>query len=122
MSLFRSSGDSNYVPVTDVPAATSWYIEKFGLRRVNVELDDGEDCVALGFERDDCAVVLGPRDKPAEPGEPTTMLFTSNARKAREFLISRGVNASEIQQDEQGTRYFEIRDLEGNELEITEEP
>jgi predicted enzyme related to lactoylglutathione lyase len=121
MSLFRPAG-SNYMPATDVAATVSWYMEKFGLRKVKVELDDGEDCVALGFERDECAVVVGPRGKPGSTEELTAMLFTSNVKKAREYLASRGVQVSEIQQDGQGTRYVEVRDLEGNPLEITEEP
>ena len=49
------------------------------------------------------------------------MLNSSNLKKAREFLISRGVNVSEIQADRQGTHYFEMRDLEGNVIEISEE-
>jgi hypothetical protein len=50
------------------------------------------------------------------------MLYTSKLKKAREFLISCGVNVGEIQQDRQGTHYFEMRDPEGNVVEISEEP
>ena len=120
MSLLSSAGTANYIPVTDIAAATAWYIEKLGLRIVNVELDDGGDCVALGFSKDDYAVCLGPVGRSSE--ELTHMLNSSNLKKARELLISRGVNVSEIQQDRQGTQYFEMRDLEGNVIEISEEP
>jgi len=119
MSLL-SGAAANYIPVADIAAATAWYVEKLGLRKVNVELDDGEDSVALGFSKDDCAVCLGPVGRSSE--EFTHMLNSSNLKKAREFLISRGVNVSEIQQDRQGTHYFEMRDLEGNVIEISEEP
>ena len=64
--------------------------------------------------------MLGPRDEPAD--DETPMLYTSRTEKAREFLIARGVSVGEIQQDRQGTRFFEMRDLEGNVIEITEEP
>jgi catechol 2,3-dioxygenase-like lactoylglutathione lyase family enzyme len=119
MSLLSSAGTANYIPVADIAAATAWYIEKLGLRKVKVELDDGEDCVALGFSKDDYALCLGPLGRSSE--ESTHMLNSSNVKKAREFLISQGVNVGEIQQDRQGTHYFEMRDLEGNLIEIAEE-
>jgi hypothetical protein len=50
------------------------------------------------------------------------MLYASNIKKAREVLGSRRVNVGEIQQDRQGTHYFEMRDLEGNVIEVSEEP
>jgi len=52
----------------------------------------------------------------------TPRLNCSNAKKAREFLASRAIAVGEIQQDGQGTHYFEMRDLEGNAIEISEEP
>jgi hypothetical protein len=50
------------------------------------------------------------------------MLYTSRIEKAREYLTSRGVFVGEIQQDRQGTHFFEMRDLENNVIEICEEP
>src|SRR5712671_2251215 len=79
MSLL-SGAAANYIPVADIAAATAWYIEKLGLRKVNVELDDGEDCVALGFSKDDCAVCLGPVGRSSE--EFTHMLNSSNLKKS----------------------------------------
>jgi len=117
MSLFEPAGN-NYIGVVDIAAATVWYSEKLGLRKVNVEMDNGENCVALGFEKDRYAFCLGPTGQPTE--ELTPMLHSSNLKKARELLVSRGVNVSEIRQDRQGTRYFEMRDLEGNTIEINE--
>jgi hypothetical protein len=117
MSLFEPEG-INYIPVVDIAAATNWYIEKLSLRKVNVEMDNGENCVALGFEKDQYAFCLGPPGQQTE--ELTPMLRCSKLKKAREFLISRGVDVSEIQQDRQGTHYFEMHDLEGNVIEIDE--
>jgi hypothetical protein len=37
-------------------------------------------------------------------------------------LNSHGVKVGDIEQDGQGTRHFEMRDLEGNTVEISEEP
>ena len=50
------------------------------------------------------------------------MLYASNLKKAREFLSSCGVNVREVQEDGQGTHFFEMRDMEGNVIEISEEP
>jgi catechol 2,3-dioxygenase-like lactoylglutathione lyase family enzyme len=110
----------NYVPVRNLDAAVAWYVEKLGLRRVDIEMDDGDGCVALGFVKDESAFVLGPTGKPGD--ELTPMLNSSNLKKAKDWLSSRGVYVGEIQQDRQGTHYFEIRDLEGNVIEVSEEP
>jgi len=120
MSLLTIA-DSFYIGVMDVAGATSWYIEKLGLQNVPVEMDDAEGCVALGFsKKDQTTLVLGPLDKPSY--ETTPMLYASNIEKAREVLSSRGVNVGEIQRDQQGTHYFEMRDVEGNVIEVSEEP
>jgi catechol 2,3-dioxygenase-like lactoylglutathione lyase family enzyme len=114
--------DSFYIGVSDIESATSWYVEKLGLQKVPAEMDDPEGCVALGFSKKDqtCIAVLGPRGRPTD--EPTPMLYTTSIGKAREVLGSRGVNVGGIQEDRQGTHYFEMRDLEGNVIEISEEP
>jgi predicted enzyme related to lactoylglutathione lyase len=118
MSLF-SSGGTNYIGVRDLAPAAAWYMEKFGVRKIDVEMDEPEGCVALGFSKDEYAFTLGPQGKPTE--ELTPMLYASNVKKARDFLSSRGVNVGEIKQDQQGTYYFEMIDLEGNGIEICEE-
>jgi hypothetical protein len=117
MSLFRPAG-TNYVPVLDVAAASAWYAEKFGLRQSVTKFDDGQKGVELTLA-DEVFFVLGPRDVPTD-GE-TPMLYTSRIEKARNFLISRGVSVDEIQQDRQRTRFFQMRDLEGNVTEIVDE-
>jgi catechol 2,3-dioxygenase-like lactoylglutathione lyase family enzyme len=119
VSLLYNAGSSNYIGVVDITAATAWYIDKLGLRRIEVEQDDCEDCVALGFSKDDYAVCLGPAGRPTD--ELTPMFNSSNLKKAREFLLARGVNVTDIQKDRQATKYFEMRDLEGNVIEVSEE-
>ena len=119
MSLLSAAG-ANYIPVCDLRSATAWYCEKFGLREIEMEMDDPEGCIALGFTRDEYAFTLGPVGKSS--GELTPMLLASNLKKAHALLVSRGVAAEAIQQDRQGTHYFNLRDLEGNEIEVYEEP
>jgi hypothetical protein len=118
-SLFYSGG-ANYIPVTNLEAAAAWCKEKFDVKRVKVPLDDGEGCVPLGFADDQCLFVLGPRGKSS--GEFTARLFTRKLEKSREYLLSRGVFVGEVEQDGEGTHFFEARDLEGNLIEISEEP
>jgi hypothetical protein len=120
MSLLTLA-DSFDIGVSDLASATSWYIEKLGLQKISVEMDYAEGCVALGFStKDHTRIVLGPRYSPTDATTP--MLYTSNPHKAKEVLSSRGVNVGEIQLDRQGTQYFEMRDLEGNLVEVSEEP
>jgi catechol 2,3-dioxygenase-like lactoylglutathione lyase family enzyme len=118
-SLFRTGG-ANYMPVSDLEASATWYKETFGVKPVNIELDDGDDCLALGFSEEECLFVLGPQGKSS--GELTARLFTQNLKKARAYLLSHGVQTGETQQDGQSTHFFEMRDLEGNPIEISEEP
>ena len=118
-SLFRNGG-ANYMPVSELEASAAWYKEKFGIKTVTIELDDGEGCLALGFSEEECLFVLGPRGKSS--GELTGRLFTSNLKKAREYLLSKRVDVAEVEQDSQGTHFFSVRDVEGNAIEISEEP
>lgn len=120
MSVLSPAG-SNYMVVRDLAAAASWYIEKLGLRKIKIKMDNAENCIALGFSQDEPIMVLGPPyDGPSD--ELTPMLYASRIKKARDFLLSRGVNVGDIQQDRQGTHFFEIRDPEGNVIEISEVP
>ncbi|HEY1272853.1 MAG TPA: VOC family protein [Terriglobales bacterium] len=119
MSLLRPAG-ANYVGVRDLASAISWYTDKLGLHKVQIEMDDPEGCVALGFDKRDAALVLGPADRSSDELSP--LMYASNLKKAREFLSGRGVNVGEIQKDRQNTHFFEMRDLEGNVIEVSEEP
>src|SRR5579864_285192 len=118
MALFTPVG-TNYIPVLDLAVAASWYAKIFGLRQRPTQFDDGQKGIELTLS-EEIYFVLGPRDVPTD--HETLMLYTSRIEKARDYLSSRGVNVDEIQQDRQGTRFFEMRDLESNVIEICEEP
>ncbi|MGH9511858.1 MAG: hypothetical protein ACRD2U_06945 [Terriglobales bacterium] len=49
MPRFYSSGSANYIGVVDIASAAAWNIDKLGLRKVNVDLDDGEDWRPVGL-------------------------------------------------------------------------
>jgi len=122
MSLLRIA-DSFYVGVSDLSGAVSWYKSKLGLQEVPLPPMDDQtgDMIAMAFSKKDGAtIVLGPVGKSAD--ENTRMLYAPKIKKAHETLSSRGVNAGAIEQDAQGTHYFRIRDVEGNEVEVSEEP
>jgi hypothetical protein len=50
-----------------------------------------------------------------------SLVFCTNLQKAHEYLHSRGAAAGPIQ-DGGGTQFFEVRDPEGNTIEICKEP
>jgi glycosyltransferase A (GT-A) superfamily protein (DUF2064 family) len=58
-----------------------------------------------GFERENTHIVI----------------FTDKLKKANEYLLGRDAVLGPIQ-DGGGTQFFEIRDLEGNVIEICKEP
>ena len=43
-------------------------------------------------------------------------------RKVRDVMAARAATVGAIERDPPGTRYFQIRDPEGNEIEIVQEP
>ncbi len=49
------------------------------------------------------------------------IIFCSKLKKAHEYLLGKGVAAGQIQ-DGGGTEFFEVRDPEGNVIEICKEP
>jgi hypothetical protein len=102
-----------------LPVRGGWYSEKLGLSEIEVELDESEPCVALGFSNDEYVVALGPAGTLTDELRP--LLFRTNIRKAKDFLNSRGAGLGEIEQSAQGTHYLEIRDPEGN-VEVSEGP
>jgi catechol 2,3-dioxygenase-like lactoylglutathione lyase family enzyme len=118
---------SIYLPVRNLELAATWYRDNLGLHDAVLDEDDEPGAtIALALEKESGVVTLGMIDpqKPgtdvAEPSVPT--LYTGNINKAREWLVSRGVAASPVLRDRQHTQHFEFRDLDGNLLEVSEEP
>jgi catechol 2,3-dioxygenase-like lactoylglutathione lyase family enzyme len=111
--------DSTRILVRDIDSLSPWYVGKLGLRRLS-ENDLGEAGVAaFRFKEDGNSVVLTTR---AGFGTgKTPMLFTKKIGKMREVLAIRGINVGTIERDRQGIRHFEIRDPEGNEIEVVED-
>jgi catechol 2,3-dioxygenase-like lactoylglutathione lyase family enzyme len=108
------------VCISNREAAIAWYKEKLDLRESAHPIEDGEPGdILLTSRKDELRVIL----TAAGTGEPDRpILDTRNAAKAREWLLALGVEVGPVQTDIQGTHYIEMRDLEGNSIEICEEP
>ena len=105
----------------DLDAAARWYAQTFGCRFSETQDDDGQRNINLYFDEEDIeGFLLAPLTYP--PNDLPPIIFTSNAVKANDQLSRKNIIAYPVQQDEQGTKFFEIRDCDGNALEISEEP
>jgi len=106
--------------VRDIDSVTPWYTDKLGLRS-GVEGQQREAGVATyKFKEDGKAITL--TTKPRFGTETPLILFTKRIGKMKSLLSGRGVDVGPIEQDRQGTRYFELHDPEGNAIEVVEEP
>lgn len=111
---------TTYVAVKDVATASPWYAEKFGLRKLADSEQPRPDGVAFQFDEKSKPVILVPKDPMR--WRPAPVLFARKVSEARERLIANGVNTGPVQQDRQGTNFFELFDSEGNTLEVSERP
>jgi len=111
------------VAANDLEAAARWYVEKFELKNSGFTEEDGSrfcELTAGDYDMEPKIVLCQKESDEAEPDKP--ILNTANAAKAREWLLARNVSVGPVETDRQGTHYFEMRDNEGNTVEICEEP
>ncbi len=105
--------------VRNIDSVSPWYIEKLGIYK-SARSDVGDSGGAtFRFKEDGNPIVLTTRGNLGPNKIP--MLFTKKVDKMRVLLAARGVNVGTIERDRQGIQYFEIRDPEGNEIEVVEE-
>ncbi len=117
---FSVSSPNMRIRVRDIDCVSPWYVEKLGLRRLSESPSGETDAVAFAFKEDGNAIVLTTHK--AFGTEQTPMLFTKKIGRIRNVLAARGVAAGAVEQDRQGIRHFEIRDPEGNAIEVVEQP
>jgi predicted enzyme related to lactoylglutathione lyase len=104
--------------VRQIDSVLPWYVAKLGLRKLT--FDRGEPGIAtLRLKEDGNSVVLTTRGG-FQTGK-TPILFTKRIDRMRDTMAARGVSVGTIERDQQGIRYFQIRDPEGNEIEIVED-
>ena len=103
------------VPVTDVDVAKSFYVDKIGLNEdIDVTVTEGLRFVQLTPPGSACSVVIGEGLTDMEPGSQRgIMAVVDNADDARARLIEKGVEASEVDEQEWG-RFVYFADPDGN--------
>lgn len=114
------------VPVTDVDPTKSFYVEQVGFQ---VDLDvrprDAVRIVQLTPPESACSIAIG-TGLPSLAMQPGSLrglhLVVGNVRAAREALISRGVEVSEVEEHDQGVKYASFSDPDGNTWALQEMP
>jgi catechol 2,3-dioxygenase-like lactoylglutathione lyase family enzyme len=120
---FFVDSDNAGVDVADLEAARAWYGEKLGFTYSSTKVEEAD--LVLGYSEKEilfyfCRVVDGKRPN-ARPGHPP-ILFAKKVEDAHEYLVAGGVDVSAVQHDSGGNRFFRFRDLEGNEVEVCQNP
>ena len=114
------------VPVADVNRAKAFYVEQVGFHAdLDVRPGEGVRIVQLTPPESACSIVLG-------TGLPGLAMPTGSLRglhlvvgdiyQAREALISRGVEVSEVDEHDQGVKYASFSDPDGNTWALQEMP
>ena len=109
------------VPVSDVDRAKAFYVDKIGFNadhdhRVNDQLR----FVQLTPPGSACSIAIGKGVTDAEPGSVRGMqVVVDDAAAAREELVSRGVNPTEVQEFPWG-RFIFFSDPDGNKWSVQE--
>ncbi len=128
MPLFYT--DSVILSYSDVEAAKRWWVETFDCKVAKAPAD--WDCpltsdVALQLPGHDAPTILLSSKAEIEqagydrPSPLASVIFCRKLKKGHEQLESHGVFAGPIQ-DGGDTQFFEIRDIEGNIIQICKEP
>lgn len=128
MPLFYT--DSLTLAYSDVESAKRWWTDAFGCKVAKAPSD--WDCplpsdVALQLPGHDAPTILLNAKAEVEqagydrPSSSASVLFCEKLKKGHEQLASRGVLVGPIQ-DGGDTQFFEIRDTEGNVIQVCKEP
>ena len=103
------------IPVTDVDRAKTFYVDQVGFNADHDHrVSDGLRFVQLTPPGSACSIVLGEGITEMAPGsQKGVQMVVSDVRAAREELLSRGVQASEVQDMPWGSFSF-FADPDGN--------
>lgn len=104
-----------HVPVSDVDVAKAFYVDKLGLHEdIDVTVTEGLRFVQLTPPGSACSVVIGEGLTDMKPGSQRgIMAVIDNADDARSRLLDKGVEASEVDEQEWG-RFVYFADPDGN--------
>ncbi len=103
------------IPVTDVDRAKAFYVDKIGFNADHDhKVNENLRFVQLTPPGSACSIVLGVGITPMKPGSVQAyQMVVKDARKAREELLSRGVEVSEIDEQPWGIFCY-FSDPDGN--------
>jgi len=127
MALFRT--DSVVLSYANANQAKQWWVDTFDCKPVKVPEDWDNPLpsdVALKLPGDSEPTILLSDKAEAEKEQfdrsapVASVIFSNKLKKAHEHLSSRGVIAGPIE-DGGDTQFFEIRDIEGNLIQICKE-
>jgi predicted enzyme related to lactoylglutathione lyase len=119
-SVEFSVSELTRIQVRNIDSVSRWYVEKLGLQKLATNSLKESGIATYRFKDDGKSLVLTSRGDFGTARTP--ILFTKKLGKMISVLAARGIDIGAIKRDRQGTGYFEIRDPEGNVIEIVEEP
>lgn len=113
------------VPVSDVDRAKAFYVEKVGLNPDHdTKFGDTGRVVQLTPPGSACSIVIGTglgEISEMTPGSVKALhLVVADIAKAREALLARGVDVSEVQDHGRGVKMAHFHDPDGNSWALQE--
>jgi catechol 2,3-dioxygenase-like lactoylglutathione lyase family enzyme len=113
------------LPVSDIDRSVAFYRDQVGFDLDHDTTNQHMHVVQLTPRGSGCSIVFGdlPSQRQMEPGSMKGLqLVVADAKVAREELLSRGVEASELQRfsDQDGGTFFGFADPDGNTWAVQE--
>jgi catechol 2,3-dioxygenase-like lactoylglutathione lyase family enzyme len=111
------------IPVTDVDRAKAFYVDQVGFNADHdIQVNDNLRFVQLTPPGSACSVVLGTGVTEMAPGSQRgVQIVIADADAAREQLVSKGVEASDVDEQPWG-RFVYFADPDGNTWSLQEIP
>ncbi len=111
------------IPVTDVDRAKAFYVDRVGFHADHDATPyKGLRFVQLTPPGSACSIVLGTGITTMAPGSVESyMMVVADAAKARAELVARGVDASEVDEQEWG-KFVHFKDPDGNAWSLQQLP
>jgi len=109
------------IPVSDVDAAKDFYVNRIGFNADHdIEVSDEIRFVQLTPPGSACSIAIGKGITDAEPGSVEGMqVVVDNARAVRDELVSKGVEATDVEEFPWG-RFTFFSDPDGNKWAVQE--
>jgi catechol 2,3-dioxygenase-like lactoylglutathione lyase family enzyme len=113
------------LPVSDIDRSVAFYRDQVGFELDHDTTTEHMHVVQLTPRGSGCSIVFGdlPPQREMQPGSLKGLqLVVADAKAAREELLSRGVEASELQRfsDQDGGTFFGFADPDGNTWAVQE--